>query len=602
VTRNSLCAACIGLALAVLALGCEEELRRPEMKSVPVPRATRGYILISIDTLRADHLGCYGYPRPTSPFLDSLARRATLFEEAYSQFPSTLVSHMSMLTGLYPREHGVFPPNSVLSPKVETMPEAFQRNGFRTAGFTEGGYVSGRYGFRRGFDEFDSRDRGAAGERLVEKTFRRGTTFLKGLGPNDRFFLFLHTYAVHAPYDAPQHYQDLFWNGPPPAGAIPPTGPALTRWNMTGERPPQPVIDRLQALYDAGIRQTDDVLRGFFGDLERLGLAGDVTVVITADHGEEFQEHGRFNHTQLYRETLHVPLLVIHPDASAPVRQAGIAQLIDLAPTFYELSGVKPKRRPSGVSLAPRIGRPSPAPSSSTAWGETMGGERSVYRGDHGKLESLLLFDPPLEDWLPRRVAFDSRGGSLAFQARSFLEPHRLIVRRGEEVLQQLTLVPDWGPVQVSSPGPGRLILEADGSSSTTSRGIPARSATSPGSRRGTPARCCGTCWRSSPARWPRPRHSRSIPVSKRACGRSATSSRSPPSQEQDRVTWVLWPHWCGQSSSTHLHGQRTTKISFVQQRTKAPALQHWPIGVAEQIMLEPQPAMLEHWKVAGQA
>jgi arylsulfatase A-like enzyme len=460
-----------GLALAALALGalgCEEELRRPEIERLPVPRATRGYILISIDTLRADHLGCYGYPRPTSPFLDSLARRATLFEEAYSQFPSTLVSHMSMLTGLYPREHGVFPPNSVLSPAVETMPEAFQRAGFRTAGFTEGGYVSGRYGFRRGFDEFDSRDRGAAGERLVEKTFRRGTTFLKGLGPNDRFFLFIHTYAVHAPYDAPQQYQDLFWKGPPPAGDIPPTGPALTRWNMTEGRPPQPVIDHLQALYDAGIRQTDDVLKGFFGELERLGLARDVTVVITADHGEEFQEHGRFNHTQLYRETLHVPLLVIHPDAPVPVRQPGVAQLIDVAPTFYELSGVKPKGRLAGLSLASRIGTSSPASapgsgSGGTAWGEAMAGERSVYRGDHGKLESLLLFDPPAEDWLPRRVAFDSRGGSLAFQARSFLEPHRLIVRRGRDVLQQLTLVPDWGPVQVASPGPGRLVLEADG-------------------------------------------------------------------------------------------------------------------------------------------
>jgi arylsulfatase A-like enzyme len=451
-------------AVLLLALGCEEELRRPEVPSLPVPRATRGYILISIDTLRADHLGCYGYPLPTSPFLDSLARRATLFEETYSQFPSTLVSHMSMLTGLYPREHGVFPPNSVLSPKVETLPEVFQRNGFRTAGFTEGGYVSGRYGFRRGFDEFDSRDRGAAGERLVEKTFRRGTTFLKSLKPDDRFFLFLHTYAVHAPYDAPQQYQDLFWKGPPPAGAIPPTGPALTRWNLSGDRPPRPVVDQLRALYDAGIRQTDDVLKGFFADLERLGLAGDVTVVITADHGEEFQEHGRFNHTQLYRETLHVPLLVIHPEMSAPVRQAGVTQLVDLAPTFCELAGLHPKNRLAGVSLASRIGRPSPrATRSQTAWGETMGGERSVYRGDHKTLESLLLFDPPAQDWLPRRVSFDSPGGSMAFQARSFLEPRRLTVRRGNEVLEQITLVPDWSPVQFASSGPGRLLLEADG-------------------------------------------------------------------------------------------------------------------------------------------
>src|ERR1700688_1911402 len=139
-----------GLALAVL-LGCDRgAARRPPAESQPpLPRGTRGLVLISIDTLRADHLGCYGYPRPTSSFLDELARRATLFEEAYAPFPSTLVSHMSIFTGLYPREHGVLPPNSVLSSQVETLPEVFQRHGFRTAGFTEGGFVSGRFGFRR---------------------------------------------------------------------------------------------------------------------------------------------------------------------------------------------------------------------------------------------------------------------------------------------------------------------------------------------------------------------------------------------------------------------------------------------------------------------
>jgi arylsulfatase A-like enzyme len=448
---------------AVLALGCQGEeagVPRRGASRHPVPRATRGYILISIDTLRADHLGCYGYPRPTSPFLDSLARRATLFEEAYAQFPSTLVSHMSMFTGLHPREHGVFPPNAVLSPEVETFPEVFQRHGFRTAGFTEGGYVSGRFGFRRGFDRFASRDRNR--NRLVEKTFRRGVEFLESLGPDDRFFLFLHTYAVHAPYDAPEPYRKLFWPGDPPPGAIPATGPALSRHNATGGPLPGPVLDWLRALYDAGIRQTDEVVQQFFADLERLGLAEDVTVVIASDHGEEFQEHGRFNHTQLYRHTMRVPLLVVHPDQRSAVRHGGVVQLVDLAPTFYELARLEPRGRPTGASVARLLGRPEP-PLAGTAWAETIGGTRAVYRGERRELESLLLFDPPAGDWLPRRVAFDAAGGELRFEARSFEEPRRLVVRQGRNALAEIALTPEWTPVRLALAGPARLVLEADG-------------------------------------------------------------------------------------------------------------------------------------------
>ncbi|HVR09958.1 MAG TPA: sulfatase [Thermoanaerobaculia bacterium] len=452
----------LGLALAVLG-GCGGSgaaSRPPGPSRPPLPRATRGYVLISIDTLRADHLGCYGYSRPTSPFIDSLARRATRFEEAYAQYPSTLVSHMSIFTGLYPREHGVFPPNSVLSPSVETLPEVFQRHGFRTAGFTEGGFVSGRFGFRRGFDVFVSRDR--VRRRPVAGTFRRGLDFLESLGPKARFFLFLHTYAVHTPYDAPEEYRRQFWAGGPPAGAIPADGPDLTRQNQTGERPPPAVIDWLEARYDAGIRQTDEVLRGFFADLERLGLADQVTVVITADHGEEFMEHGLFNHTQLYRETLRVPLLVVHPDQRSAVLQSGVVQLIDLAPTLYELARVRPGRQPTGASLARLLGRPAP-PLAGSAWAEAQDGMRAVYRGEHRRLESLLLFDPPAQKWFPRRVAFDAPPGTLAFDARSFARRRRLVVSRGREAIAAADLTPEWAPVRATLGGPERIVLEADG-------------------------------------------------------------------------------------------------------------------------------------------
>jgi arylsulfatase A-like enzyme len=468
-----------GLALAVLP-GCGgggAAGRPPAASQPPLPRATRGYVLISIDTLRADHLGCYGYPRPTSPFLDQLARRATLFEEAYAPYPSTLISHMSIFTGLYPREHGVLPPNSVLSPKVETLPEVFQRQGFRTAGFTEGGYVSGRFGFRRGFDVFVSRDARPMDPDLLSKdaqrnrdrpvvsTFRRGLDFLADLAPRDRFFLFLHTYAVHTPYDAPDRYQRLFWAGDPPEDAIPASGPSLSRQNMTGERPRQAVIDWLEARYDAGIRQTDDVLRHFFAELGRLGLADQVTVVITADHGEEFMEHGLFNHTQLYRETLRVPLLFVHPDQRSAARQGGIVQLVDLAPTLYELARATPGRRPSGASLARCLGRAAAAqpPVAATAWAEAQDGMRAVYRGEHRELESLLLFDPPAATWFPRRVAFDAPGGTLAFEARSFEQRRRLSIRRGREPAVTVGLTPEWTPIRVALAGPARVVLEADG-------------------------------------------------------------------------------------------------------------------------------------------
>ncbi len=166
------------------------------------PAPTRGYILISIDALRADHLGLYGYPKPTSPFLDELARRATVFDHAFAQVPSTLPSHMSMFTGLYPAEHGVFPPSAVLAPEIRTLPEILLHAGFRTAGHTEGGYVQGGYGFARGFGEWT--DTPYADDTDVERTFGRGVAFLQSVQPGERFFLFLHTYTVHDPYWPPE--------------------------------------------------------------------------------------------------------------------------------------------------------------------------------------------------------------------------------------------------------------------------------------------------------------------------------------------------------------------------------------------------------------
>ncbi len=371
---------------------------------------------------------------------------------------------MSMFTGLHPREHGVVTASSVLAPQIESFPEVFQRAGFRTAGFTEGGYVSGRYGFRRGFDTFVARDR--AGERPLARTFARGMEFLAGLPADARFLLFLHTYAVHSPYDAPERYRVPFWPGPPPAGGIDGTPHALNSANAIEQELSPQAVEYVSALYDAGIRETDETLRRFFAELARLGLAGDTTVVVTSDHGEELRDHGRFHHTQLYREVLRVPLIVVHPQRSGGVRQRAIVQLVDLAPTMYELAGLRPKEATSGTSRAGLIGKEVPAEDGS-AWADGETGERALYRARGGTLESLLLFDPPSDSWNSRSLTFDavpaSAGRELVFDARSFGAPRQLRARGPSAAEHAQKIATDWTPVRFPLAEAGRVRLEVDG-------------------------------------------------------------------------------------------------------------------------------------------
>jgi arylsulfatase A-like enzyme len=450
-----------------------------EAGSVPPP--TRGYLVISFDTLRADHLGVYGYRRDTSPFFDDLAARGTVFDNAVVQYPSTLTSHMSIFTGLYPAEHGVLPPDSVLSPDIETFPEVFQRAGFKTAGYTEGGFMRGRFGFRRGFDDFRARDRQSPRE--IEHTFARGVRFLESLGPEDRFLLFLHTYAVHAPYEPPEGYRDLFQedfpDGPPP-GAFPPTGPQLVRVNAEQKRLSPEVIAYFEALYDATVRYADDTLRNLFGELERLSLDDEVTVILTSDHGEEFQEHGLLNHTQLYQEVMRVPLVVVHPGVG-PGRYEPMVESVDLAPTLYELAGLRPTGRPSGVSVARVLGTTVEAGRGlgrTLAYAENGGKQKALWRRTGTSLLHLLTFDLSPDRWFPRRLLVDAAKEELTFEARSYEGSQTLTLTAvepggdgGKEArarpLRSVAVGPEWTPVRAELPplpeGRAKHRLELEG-------------------------------------------------------------------------------------------------------------------------------------------
>jgi hypothetical protein len=429
---------------------------------------TRGYVLISLDTLSARHLGAYGYERDTSPFFDRLAAEGALFENAVVQYPSTLVSHVSILTGLYPQEHGVYPPSSVLSPLIPSLPDQLQAAGYSTAGHTEAGYVSKDFGFDRGFDEF----RALAGDsRQAERTFARGEAFLERLGEGERFFLFLHTYAVHDPYQPPEGYDQRFWDAELPE-VTDSSGSFLRDVNMGRHRVGADTVAFYRAQYDAEIRYLDGVLEGFLGTLDELGLRDETTLVITADHGEEFQQHGKLAHSQVYPETLHVPLLILHPALSAGRRVPELVQSIDIAPTLYELAGIEPGVKTSGRSLVPQLrgGRAEGAAEApARAYAEVFDQENQktlIEVTPEGPLQYLtsLVVSEPDGTWVTRSAVLDTTEPALELRLVSFNEPRQLSIEIDGRPLESLTVGTGWQtvPIALSEGGRHRLSLDTE--------------------------------------------------------------------------------------------------------------------------------------------
>lgn len=441
------------LLLTALAIGCEE---RPRPST---SRPTRGYLLISLDTVGAVHLGCYGAERDTTPFLDSLAARGVLFENAFVQYPSTLVSHLSMFTGLYPKEHGVYPPAKVLSPRVPMLPELFQRAGFRTGGHTEGGFVAAHYGFDRGFDEFD--DSVIEHDTDIEKTFRRGLDFLASLGDDEPFFLFLHTYSAHDPYEPPEEYRRLFAAGFEPA--FDSSKENIARVNGGFLSLDDETREAFHALYDGGLRYVDDVLADLFSELDRMGVLDETTVVITSDHGEEFFEHGRLGHSQVYPETLRVPLIVLAPGLEGGRRVTEIVESIDIAPTLFELAGIEPPARLSGTSLTPLLaGETADADPSAYAEVAEEPRQRTLVARRDGRLLQVLTETRRGEDdgiWVTRRASFDV-DGSERIQAVAFAEPRRLAVSIDGKPRPPVVVGTEWQPLDLGLAGSRRQRVE----------------------------------------------------------------------------------------------------------------------------------------------
>ncbi len=446
------------LVAAALAVGCTAESDR----EVPRLPETRGTILISLDTLGAAHLGAYGYKRDTSPFLDALARRGVLFENAVVQYPSTLVSHMSLFSGLYPREHGVLRELKRLAAEIQPLPELMLQGGLSTGGFTEGGYVSDKADFGRGFEVFEI---GAPGGRAVETTLAKGLEFLRRVGPEQRFFLFLHTYAVHPPYEPPEEYRELFWSEPEPADRD--VSARLVRDVYMGRRTVAPgELNYLVSQYDGLVRYLDDSLSSFFEALEHDGRLNDTTVILTSDHGEEFLEHGALGHYQVYPQTLFVPLIVLHPGVEPGRRVTELVELVDLLPTLCDLSSIRCPEGLSGESLVPWL-RASTAPrhSSREAWAEVSDQETAqtlIVQGDD-RLYQVLRASRVGEaggTWMSRSVRFDAEGKQLQTRMVSFARPRRVSWTVDGRERGSFEVGEAWSEVQLDLGGPGRHRVE----------------------------------------------------------------------------------------------------------------------------------------------
>lgn len=303
------------------------------------PEQSEGYnvILISIDTLRSDHLGCYGYKKDTSPNIDVLASESALFRNVYSASPWTLPSHVSMLTGLYGAHHQVYHDSDRMDPREITLAEKMRENSYKTTAFTGGGFVSAVYGFSKGFDSYYEGEGGVFHQDSAAKVFSVVSQWIDRSLDQD-FFLFIHTYQPHSPYACPPPYKFMFLDDDAKWGHIDlihHLGGNEYLYKALPDEEKRNII----ALYDAEIRYTDELLIAPLVDkLKETGLYDRTMLILTSDHGEEFFEHSGWGHGySVYDEALKVPLIIKFPDSSFKGKSYDhIVSLVDIMPTILD--------------------------------------------------------------------------------------------------------------------------------------------------------------------------------------------------------------------------------------------------------------------------
>jgi len=305
------------------------------------------FLWITIDALRADRLGCYGYAQARTPAIDAFARQALKFERAIAQATWTLPSAYAMHTGLYPLRRGDTTPMALrVSTQTPTVAASLAASGYDCAAFTEGGFVGATFGFAQGFSRFREDQTSAPG------TVERATQWLRQ-NERKKFFLFVRTYQVHDYYTLTKHCLSEEWRSY--RGRV--TSPEqivreLFDFPSRVRNPPSPTdIQYLSALYDGEVAYTDQAISRLLREIEGLGLGRNTVVIITSDHGEEFYEHGGLHHgAHPVWEVIRVPLLIRVPTVASRT-VAHVVETCDLAPTLLALAGATIPKGLDGESL-----------------------------------------------------------------------------------------------------------------------------------------------------------------------------------------------------------------------------------------------------------
>lgn len=321
------------------------------------PERLPDIVIYLVDTLRADHLGLYGYPLPTSPQLERFATDAITFLDAQAQTSWTRPAVASLLTGLVPQAHGVTGRLDALPTAIETLPERLQAVGYQTAGFITNGNVAAEFAMDQGFETYkrypELRER--PGMHVPARNMgRKALRWIdRQRDPERPLFLYLHATDPHAPYMPLEPWRGRFAAAVDPAlGAV----DFVQGLNQGGATPADLERD-LVALYDAEVAQNDDAFGELVDGLSARGLYRDAVVVFVADHGEELADHGGWEHgITLYAEQLGVPLVIKLPGGVGGGRRIGeMVQQVDLVPTLLQLLGLPVPAGLDGRSLLPLV-------------------------------------------------------------------------------------------------------------------------------------------------------------------------------------------------------------------------------------------------------